>query len=135
MQHCFNILSTITAEFNRYFSIISTISRSLSDRQKGESKKISKMFTIYIRFSSFKRLRPESAMPMRFTSAYCLNHLVHILNQYNTIIMHTFLCSLLSSLQLLPPLTSIDKNVFQGEGFQLRAPARVPARLVAHSKQ
>lgn len=63
------------------------------------------------------------------TSAHCANYLVSVyiysIHIILTIIMHTFLCSL-----LLPPPTS-TKNVFQGEGFQLM---RLPHSAFDNSK-
>lgn len=80
MQHCFTISNTIIAEFNRYFSIISNISRSLSDRQdraQAGNQKGLKMFTICI-----EKLRSGMAhgCTRRDTSGYCSKYLVDRFN-------------------------------------------------------
>lgn len=104
-----------SAKFNSYFSIIPAISRSLSESAK--RKEAWKRFEDVYDLHSWKDLWLSVRLQVPvWTTLYTY----WIYN--NTIIMHTFLCSLLDCCTASAdktPSKKNNKNVFQGEGFQL----------------
>lgn len=114
MQHC---LEPAPGGGKSYFSIIPTISRSLSRAEMDL-----KMFTICTRCLSRRSLCGYKCLLFELPCKYWIC--------FNTIIMHTFLCSLLrfahspASACLRQNRVNKKKNVFQGEGFQLSRDCR-----------
>lgn len=105
-----------SAKFNSYFSIISNISRSLSDRHEKQVREREKIRRC-LRFAFIKDLWPgERSARLQVVIVWTTLYTYWIYN--NTIIMHTFLCSLLNCCCCLRRQLQ-RKNVFQGEGFQL----------------